>query len=172
MFRKSQRFYDAVYAWKDYSSEVDRLDRIIRERHSSARTLLDVACGTGKHLELLRHRYRVEGLDLDPEMLAIAGRRLGPDVPLHAGDLAGFDLGRQFDVVTCLFSSIAYARMADRLGAAIGSMARHVAPDGLLIVEPFFSPAQWEPGHLDSTVVEEPDLKVVRMVLSGPARAP
>jgi SAM-dependent methyltransferase len=172
MFRKSQRFYDAVYAWKDYRSEVDRLDRIIRERHSSARTLLDVACGTGKHLELLRHRYRVEGLDLDPEMLAIARPRLGPDVPLHAGDLVGFDLGRQFDVVTCLFSSIAYARTADRLEAAIGSMARHVAPDGLVIVEPFFSPDQWEPGHLDSTVVDEPDLKVVRMVLSGPAESP
>jgi dTDP-3-amino-3,4,6-trideoxy-alpha-D-glucopyranose N,N-dimethyltransferase len=172
MFRKSQRFYDAVYAWKDYRSEVDRLDRVIRERNPSARTLLDVACGTGKHLELLRHRFRVEGLDLDPEMLAIARRRLGPDVPLHSGDLVGFDLGREFDVVTCLFSSIAYARTADRLGAAIGSMARHVAPDGLLIVEPFFSPDQWEPGHLDSTVVDEPDLKVVRMVLSGPAESP
>lgn len=172
MFRKSQRFYDAVYAWKDYRSEVDRLDRVIRERNPSAGTLLDVACGTGKHLELLRHRFRVEGLDLDPEMLAIARRRLGPDVPLHSGDLVGFDLGREFDVVTCLFSSIAYARTADRLGAAIGSMARHVAPDGLLIVEPFFSPDQWEPGHLDSTVVDEPDLKVVRMVLSGPAESP
>jgi SAM-dependent methyltransferase len=172
MFRKSQRFYDAVYAWKDYRSEVDRLDRVIRERNPSARTLLDVACGTGKHLELLRHRFRVEGLDLDPEMLAIARRRLGPDVPLHSGDLVGFDLGREFDVVTCLFSSIAYARTADRLGAAIGSMARHVAPNGLLIVEPFFSPDQWEPGHLDSTVVDEPDLKVVRMVLSGPAESP
>jgi dTDP-3-amino-3,4,6-trideoxy-alpha-D-glucopyranose N,N-dimethyltransferase len=172
MFRKSQRFYDAVYAWKDYRSEVDRLDRVIRERNPSASTLLDVACGTGKHLELLRHRFRVEGLDLDPEMLAIARRRLGPDVPLHSGDLVGFDLGREFDVVTCLFSSIAYARTADRLGAAIGSMARHVAPNGLLIVEPFFSPDQWEPGHLDSTVVDEPDLKVVRMVLSGPAESP
>jgi SAM-dependent methyltransferase len=172
MFRKSQRFYDAVYSWKDYRSEVDRLDRVIRERNPSASTLLDVACGTGKHLELLRHRFRVEGLDLDPEMLAIARRRLGPDVPLHSGDLVGFDLGREFDVVTCLFSSIAYARTADRLGAAIGSMARHVAPNGLLIVEPFFSPDQWEPGHLDSTVVDEPDLKVVRMVLSGPAESP
>ncbi|HKX25466.1 MAG TPA: class I SAM-dependent methyltransferase, partial [Actinomycetota bacterium] len=171
MFWKSQRFYDAVYAWKDYRSEVDRLDRIIRERHSSARTLLDVACGTGKHLELLRHRYRVEGLDLDPEMLAIGRQRLGPDVPLHEGDMVGFDLGRQFDVVTCLFSSIAYARTADRLGAAIGSMTRHVAPHGLLIVEPFFSPGEWEPGHLDSTLVDEPDLKVVRMSLSGPAES-
>ena len=95
MFRKSQRFYDAVYAWKDYRLEVDRLDRTIRERNPSATTLLDVACGTGKHLELLRHRYRVEGLDLDSEMLAIARRRLGPDVPLHARDMLGFDLGRQ-----------------------------------------------------------------------------
>jgi len=32
MFRKSQRFYDAIYAWKDYPAEVDRLLSIIRER--------------------------------------------------------------------------------------------------------------------------------------------
>jgi SAM-dependent methyltransferase len=172
MFRKSQRFYDAVYGWKDYRAETERLDRIIRERAPTATTLLDVACGTGKHLELLRNRYRVEGLDLDPEMLSIARGRLGPDVPLHHGDLAGFDLGRQFDVVTCLFSSIAYTRTTDRLRGAIGTMARHVAPGGLLIVEPFFTPDQWEPGHLDSVLVDQPDLKVVRMSLSGPAETP
>jgi SAM-dependent methyltransferase len=105
-------------------------------------------------------------------MLAIARRRLGPDVPLHAGDMLGFDLGRQFDVVTCLFSSIAYARTAERLGAAIGTMARHLAPGGIVIVEPFFGPDEWEPGHLDWRIVDELDLKVARMSLSGPAVSP
>jgi ubiquinone/menaquinone biosynthesis C-methylase UbiE len=81
MFRKSQRFYDAIYAWKDYPAEVDRLLSIIRERVPEAGSLLDVACGTGKHLELLRDHYRVEGVDLDPEMIALARERLGSNVP-------------------------------------------------------------------------------------------
>src|SRR5688572_6828476 len=101
MFRRSQRFYDAIYAWKDYRTEVARLLSIIRDRVPEARTLLDVACGTGKHLELLRDHYRVEGVDLDPEMIALAGERLGPDVPLHVADMTDLELGRRFDVVTC-----------------------------------------------------------------------
>jgi SAM-dependent methyltransferase len=136
MFRKSQRFYDAIYAWKDYPAEVERLDAAIRARTPNARTLLDVACGTGRHLELLRARYQVEGVDLDPEMLEIARARLGPEVPLHLGDMVDFDLGKRFDVVTCLFSSVAYAVTPDRLASAIAAMTRHVAQPGVLVVDP------------------------------------
>jgi SAM-dependent methyltransferase len=172
MFRKSQRFYDAIYGWKDYPAEVERLESAIRARHPQARTLLDVACGTGKHLELLRDRYRVEGVDLDPEMLDIARARLGSGVPLHLGDMVHFDLGKRFDVVTCLFSSVAYAVTPERLASAIAAMARHVAPSGVLVVEPFFAPDEWEPGHLNANFVDEPNLKIARLTLSGPPASP
>lgn len=168
MFRKTARFYDAIYSWKDYRTEVDRLDRLIRDRNPTARTLLDVACGTGKHLELLRDAYEVEGLDLDPSMLAIAGERL-PGVTLHEGDMTSFGLGRRFDVVTCLFSSVAYARTPDGLASAIASMARHLASGAVLIVEPFFPPDQWGEGHLHAIFVDEEELKISRVSLSGPA---
>ena len=35
-------------------------------------TIVDVACGTGGHLTYLKHHYVAEGLDLDPNLLAIA----------------------------------------------------------------------------------------------------
>jgi SAM-dependent methyltransferase len=169
MFQKSQRFYDAVYSWKDYPAEVRRLDAAIRARNPEARTLLDVACGTGRHLALLRDRYEVEGLDVDPEMLKLARDRLGPDVPLHLGDMVDFDLAKRFDVVTCLFSSIAYTRTDTNLRQAVGNLVRHAAPNGLVVVEPFFSPDDWKAGHLNSNFVDEPELKIARLVLSGPA---
>jgi ubiquinone/menaquinone biosynthesis C-methylase UbiE len=168
MFRKTARFYDAIYSWKDYRTEVDRLDRLIRERNREAGTLLDVACGTGKHLELLRDAYEVEGVDLDPEMLAVAHQRL-PGIPLHEGDMTSFDLGKRFDVVTCLFSSVAYARTPDRLTSTVAAMARHLEPGGVLVVEPFFPPDQWEEGHLHAIFVDEEELKISRISLSGPA---
>jgi SAM-dependent methyltransferase len=171
MFRKSQRFYDAVYSWKDYRTEVDRLDGLIRERHPDARTLLDVACGTGKHLELLRPGYEVEGFDLDADMLAAARSRL-PGVRLHRADMVDFDLGRTFDVVTCLFSSIGYARTDDRLHRAMASMRRHLAPGGLVVVEPWFSPDQWLPGLPHAVMVDEDDLKLARINVSGPVTDP
>lgn len=172
MFRKSQRFYDAIYSFKDYPAEVETLRGAIRERHPEARSLLDVACGTGKHLELLREHFEVAGVDLDPEMVRLARERLGDEAPLHVGDMAEFDLGRTFDVVVCLFSSIAYTRTAARLNAAVANLARHTAPDGLVIVEPWFYPEAWQPGHVASNFADEEDLKLARMSLSPPLTDP
>src|SRR5713101_6435159 len=102
MFTKSAEWYDAIYAWKDYKREAERLHtHIQRHARRHAATLLDVACGTGQHLSHLKAQYTVEGLDLDKEMLALARKRL-PDVVFHYADMVGFDLGRQFDVVVCL----------------------------------------------------------------------
>lgn len=167
MFTRSARFYDAIYSWKDYPAETAKLISLIRERNPSARTLLDVACGTGKHLELLQEHFAVEGLDLDDELLSIARERL-PGVPLQRGDMREFDLGRMFDVVTCLFSSIAYTRTAQDLERATASMARHLGPGGVLIIEPFFPPEEWHAGQVSARFVDEPDLKIARVNLSDP----
>jgi SAM-dependent methyltransferase len=174
VFRRSQRFYDAIYTSreKDYQREVEILRAEIERRRPDARTLLDVACGTGKHLELLRDRFVAAGVDLDPEMIRIARERLGEGVPLHVGDMTDFDLGRTFDVVTCLFSSIAYARTEDRLRAAVTNLARHAASDGWVIVEPWFYPEAWRPGHVAADFVDLEDLKIARMSLSPPLSDP
>lgn len=162
MFQRSIRFYDAIYSWKDYEGEVARLQGLIQARHPRAGTLLDVACGTGKHLEHLRLHYEVEGVDVEPAFAALARERL-PGVPIHEADMRDFDLGKTFDVVSCLFSSIAYMTNRDDLARSIETMARHLSEEGVLIVEPFFSPAQFQAGHPWSLFVDEPDLKIARM---------
>jgi SAM-dependent methyltransferase len=166
MFAHSQRFYDAIYAEKDYAEEARRLKRFIAQyQRSDGRMLLDVACGTGGHAPYLRGAFEYEGLDLDPEMLALARSRF-PDVLFHQGDMVNFALGRTFDVVACLFSSIAYAKTVPRLRQAIMTMARHVRPGGVLIIVPFFAPQAWIPGQLGAIFVDRPDLKLVRMNVS------
>ena len=161
MFTKSARFYDAIYAFKDYESEAAQLNERIRT-HSPSPTVLDVACGTGLHLAYLKDQYTVEGLDLDPNMLEIARRRC-PGVPFHQGDLVDFDLGRTFDAVLCLFSSIGYTKTVARLRQAVETMARHLCPGGLLVVEPWLTPEAFEAGRFSAVFVDEPDLKIARM---------
>lgn len=124
--------------------------------------MLDVACGTGLHLAYLKDQYTVEGLDLDPNMLKIARRRC-PGVPFHQGDLVDFDLGRTFDVVLCLFSSIGYAKTLARMQQAVQTMARRLRPGGLLVVEPWLTPDVFETGLIDARFIDEPDLKIARM---------
>jgi SAM-dependent methyltransferase len=162
MFDRSAEVYDVIYGEKDYATEAAALDAIIQSRRRGASMLLDVACGTGRHLAELRTSYRVEGLDLDKGLLEVARSRLG-DVDLHQGDMTGFDLGRRFDAVTCLFSSVGYAGDTSRLAMAIAAMARHLEAGGVLIVEPWLSPEAWMPGRVDVLSTEHGDSKVVRM---------
>jgi SAM-dependent methyltransferase len=97
VFSRSQRYYDAIYSGKDYAQEAAHVKRLIAEhKRSDGNTLLDVACGTGGHVPYLGDDFAYEGLDLDPEMLALARWRF-PDVTFYHGDMVDFALGRQFD---------------------------------------------------------------------------
>lgn len=165
-YTHSARFYDFLYRGKDYAGETRVLiDLVQAHSRRTPQTLLDVACGTGAHLVFLRQHFTCAGLDAEPGLLEVARQKL-PQVPLFTGDMRDFDLGQTFDAVTCLFSAIGYMETDADLRRAFAAMARHVAPGGLLIVEPWFSPGQFVNGHIHAMLVEEPDLKIARMSVS------
>lgn len=162
MYEKSFEFYDAIYSWKNYPGEVARLVEILTAAGAASGKLLDVACGTGRHLELLKDTYEVQGLELDPNMAALARQRI-PGIKITEGNMAGFDLGETFDVVTCLFSSIGYMEEPDQLHAAVACMARHLTPGGVLVIEPWFFPQQWFDGHVSGDMHHGDKLKIARV---------
>ena len=169
MFTKAAAFYDAIYAamGKDYAGEAQRLHELIQQyKRCPGNTLLDVACGTGRHPAFLQQWYDVEGLDLDDAMLAIARRRC-PDVVFHQADMVDFDLGRQFDVIVCLFSSIGYVKTVPRLRQALQTMGRHLRPGGVVIIEPWLTPETYQAGTIHAQFVNQPDLKLARMNISA-----
>jgi SAM-dependent methyltransferase len=165
MYTRSAALYDLIYSWKDYGREVDYLLGIIQARVPGARSVLDVACGTGEHLRYLTNFDRT-GLDLDPELLRVAGLKL-PDVRFVRSDMADFDLGSQFDVVLCLFSAIGYVVTVPRLNAAIACMGKHLSPGGILCVEPWFTPEQWRDSQISMRTAETEDRKVCRIFEGG-----
>jgi len=165
MFSKSANYYDEIYTAmdKDYAAEAEKAHQFISiHKRSSGNQLLDVACGTGLHANLLSQFYKVEGLDLDAKMLSVA-RRKYPAIRFHHGDMLDFELKRQFDAIVCLFSSIGYVKTKPRLQKTIKNMTRHLVPGGVLLIEPWFAPEQWNVGCNFLTTVNQPDLKIVRM---------
>ena len=163
-YARSADFYDLVYAGKPYADEAAAVHaRIQAYGRSGGNTLLDVGCGTGNHLAHLRAHYRVEGVDLEEGLLAIARERY-PDAGFRVGDMTDFDLGRQFDAVICLFSAIGYVRTEEGLRRAIAGFARHLRPGGVVVLEPWLSPESFRPGGSPRLDVSESEtLKVVRM---------
>lgn len=160
--------YDRIYRGrgKDYAAEADEIARVARSRRPSALSLLDVACGTGTHLAHFATRFdSVAGLELSEEMLVIAKRRL-QDVPLHLADMRDFDLGRSFDVITCLFSSIGHMETTDELDTATARMAAHLEPGGVLVIEPWWFPDTFTPGYVGGAVVRDGETTIARMSYS------
>ncbi len=168
MFTKSAAFYDAIYAatGKDYIREAQQVYALIQQHmRTPGKTLLDVACGTANHLAVLREWYEVAGLDLDARMLAIARRRC-PGVRFYRSDMVAFHLGRRFDTVICLFSSIGYTRTRARLHRALKTFSQHTAHGGVVLIEPWIFPEKFEKGHVGLVVVDQPTLKIARMAAS------
>jgi SAM-dependent methyltransferase len=164
MFRNSAHIYDLIYEaqGKDYQAEAREIDIVIRERFAGASSLLDVGCGTGGHLAHLRGDYEVVGVDIDPGMLAQARARL-PDVELLEGDMRTFRCGRRFDAVICLFSSVGYMGSPEELSEAAVTMAEHLSPGGVLVVDGWVRPEDWRgPGMIDCETVRTDSMIVMR----------
>ncbi|HEX7132836.1 MAG TPA: class I SAM-dependent methyltransferase [Iamia sp.] len=162
-YGRSAAAYDLIYdgIGKDYEAEAAEVAVLIRDRRPEARTLLDVACGTGAHLLHLQHDFTVAGVELSAHMADRARRRL-PGVEVHEGDMRLFDLGRRYDVVTCLFSSIGYTRTPDDLQRAVAAMARHLEPRGVLVIDAWLTPEGWADGHIDAVAATEEGRAVAR----------
>ncbi len=164
MYTKSESYYDAIYeTMKDYSKESRHLRKLIRRhKKSKGNALLDVACGTGQHLPFLRKSFKVQGLDADSKMLAIARKR-NPGIRFHKANMMDFHLAEKFDVITCLFSAIGYVKTLSRLRTAIRNMAEHLKPGGVLIVEPWLTPQAFKRGLVSAVFVNQPKLKIARI---------
>ncbi len=163
---QTTRYYDKFYASKNYQAEVLYLCKKIGERiHRLDMTLLDVACGTGEHARFFKQRFAVEGVDISPDMLALA-RRKNPDLRFFLGDMRDFELNGRYDVITCLFSSIGYLLTLEEVGQAVGNMKRHLNERGLILIEPWFTPQAWREGTIHSMMIEEMDLRLARMSTS------
>jgi SAM-dependent methyltransferase len=166
VYQKSASIYDLLYVGsgiKDYPAEAEELHRIIQDECPTAHTLLDVACGTGAHLVEMQRWYLVEGVDLSRDMLAFAQGRL-PGVPLHLADMRTLDLGKTFDAVTCLFSSIGYITEPAKMRSTIARLAAHIAPGGVLILDGWVRPDRWRNDYRpEPEVVTGGDVTVVRL---------
>jgi len=166
LYERSAEFYDAIYSFKNYEKETAKLHELIQQhKRSPGNELLDVACGTGGHIAYLKRNYSVEGLDISPLMLRLA-RKKHPDVVFYRRDMTNFRITKEFDVVTCLFSAIGHVKTRRRLDLAVRAMARHLKPGGVLVVESWPTPKQWQIGRLGANFVDEPNLKIARFSIS------
>lgn len=165
MFSQSAEHYDCIYgAFKNYGEETGKIAELVKQKHPQARSMLDVACGTGEHARHLieKYGYEVDGIDLDPTLIAMATRK-NKTSTFSVADMTDFHLGKRFDVITCLFSSIGYVRTTENVERTLASFKKHLSLGGVVIVEPWFTSYNWAGGRVYMKTYEDEELKVVRV---------
>ena len=157
------KYYDLLYSWKDYDGESQVVADLIRQyKVSVGNSLLDVGCGTGKHIQRLTALFDCVGLDASLEMHEQARRNV-KGIEFVRGDMVDFNLGRKFDVVLCLFSSIGYVRTYRRLARTLRNFAGHLRDGGVVIIEPWFTRSTVKDGYVHVLVQGDDSLKIVRV---------
>jgi len=123
--------YDASYAGKHSRTMYEGvLQNISMFPHN---TILDVGCGTGNLLSTIPRETatRLYGVDLSPEMVRLAGQKLGPDAEIKVGDSEDLPWPvSSFDIVCCTDSFHHYPRPEK----VLQEMKRVLKPGGHLII--------------------------------------
>ena len=161
-YEHSAHLYDLMYVRRDYTTTAEEIRAIANEDLPGAEDLLDVGCGTGRHLEVLGNWYRGEGLDINPMMVEQSHSRC-PHIHVYENDMRSFEIDRSYDVVICLFSAIGHVETAEAMRRSIERMAAHLRSPGLLIVEPWFTPENFWDGHLAANFQTESETKLAWM---------
>lgn len=139
--RVAQSFFDDVYhqliAPFHPESETRHEVAAMRELLALAQddVMLDLGCGWGRHLRLLREAgHRVVGLDLSPALLRRAGA--AREYELVAGDMRWLPFADgSFDVVVNLGTSLGMFRDDPDVEAALSEARRVMRPGGRLLLE-------------------------------------
>jgi SAM-dependent methyltransferase len=125
-------FYDAVMG--DRAQHASYIRSLIRKHAPRARTVLELACGTGSVLKQLWTYYEVTGVDLSEEMLEVAAEKL-PGVPLFRGDMRSVHLEERFDVVLCVYDSINHLLRFEDWKEVFACAREHLDRGGILVFD-------------------------------------
>lgn len=121
--------YDELAADDSLASD---LLAVVAHHSTSARTVLDLGCGTARLLaELHDHGLTGTGIDLQPNLIMWA-RHVHPGLRLEVGDLRTTRLGTTFDLVICVGNTLSYLHTDAELTAAFGTIRTHSHPGTLL----------------------------------------
>ena len=163
MYKELAKYYDLIYSWKDYKKETNKIYKLIQKyKKSDGIKLLDIACGTGKHIEYFKKNFQCTGIDLNEEMIEVAKSNIS-DVSFNQADMLDFNLNDTFDIITCLFSSIGYVKTYDNLEKTIANFANHLETGGIAIIEPWFTKSSYMVGLPGMTTYDGEDIKIARL---------
>jgi SAM-dependent methyltransferase len=131
-YRRFSGFYDAVM--DDPAPRAKQVIDWVSRYLPHASSLLELGCGTGSILARLTSIPSLTGLDLSPEMLAVAREKV-PGARLIEDDMKTFSMEERFDVVICVFDTLNHLLAFGDWQAMFDVVHDHLTEAGLFIFD-------------------------------------
>lgn len=126
------KFYDDIMG--DQKANASDINKLIKKSHPNAKSLLEIACGTGSYLKQLSKSYEVCGLDNSSIMLSIAKNKLNK-IPLYKADMLKFKFDQRFDIIICMNDSVNHLLNLRDLKKLISNVSAHLNKNGIFIFD-------------------------------------
>lgn len=159
-------YYDLLYNDKNYKEEALYVHELIKRHCSTARSILDLGCGTGKHAnEFCSLGYEVEGVDISDKMINIAKANYSSSqIKFHHADIRSARLFKKFDVVGALFHVMCYQTQDADLLSVFDTASDHLNIGGLLIFDCWYGPGVvHDPPTLRTKLIENDGMAIERV---------
>lgn len=147
-FKKYSVFYDKIYRDKNYKEEADFVDKAIKKyAGNDARTVLSLGCGTCNHdILLAKQGYKITGVDISEEMLAIAREKitregLKKNIELVHSDITRMSVRKEHDVSIAMFNVFGYLVKNKEIDSTLANVARGLKKGGLFMFDCWYQPA-------------------------------
>ncbi|ANE50016.1 class I SAM-dependent DNA methyltransferase [Flavisolibacter tropicus] len=156
VFDNYAKYYNLLYKDKDYNSETDYVQSLIKQyAPTQAKTLLDIGCGTGLHAYYMAQLgYQVTGIDSAQEMVNQALEKKIPNADFHVENATSFSLDKKFEIITSLFHVLSYQTLTQDALDMIQNASAHLNEEGIFIFDFWYGPA---------VLTEKPSVKVKRL---------
>lgn len=142
-------YYDLFYAEKDYEGESDFVCAIIRRHTPTAKSILELGCGSAGHaIKLAAKGFSVDGMDISPAMISL-GRDNVAQLPqeqrtrirLFEGDATSFLPQRSYHAVISIFHVASYQTSNEALSGFFHTARSGLTRDGIFVFDFWHGPA-------------------------------
>jgi SAM-dependent methyltransferase len=154
-----EMFFPALFPEQRFEAAEEQVDKILELLEFKGHSILDLACGPGRHSVVLAKKgFRVTGVDLSPFLLAKARERAasaGVEIEWIHDDMRSFSRPEAFDLCLSLFTSFGYFENKQDDMAVLRNIHGGLFPGGACLID--VAGKEWLAKHFQPTTSHELD---------------
>jgi len=160
------KYYNLLYKDKNYREEYNYISELINKHgNNNDRNILDIGCGTGKHLSFFKKDgYTVSGIDISENMISEARKYLQQENDLICCKASEFKFNKKFEIIISLFHVMSYQTENTELEKVFKNVSEHLTDGGLFIFDFWYGPAVLtDPPVVKIKRLEDDEVNITRL---------